>query len=325
MYMRERFHDVLPPMPDAVSFDVTQAAQWFLRDDEKDYFDFNEVGPVIPPYPSLWMEFPMPSRIKTEHGGTRDTPNEWQGSGCYITTREIPNNLGPLIAGNHYRFLDDYISRSLKLKGMHPVDSPQGESDIPPRWVMDWVTFTYWKRGMYPINFGAATLDSKGKYIRHGEIPFVVNVLRAMFGVDLDTAQEIEKSWPGDKRELLFHESCSMKSPFMFCLALLNCRNVQTVDKPAPPAPILKQRAKKGIPYIQYKMLEVTPLRTVRQGGTRKDGTPEPQALHFVRGHFKDFSDKGLFGKYKGVYWWDSQVRGDVSKGIIDKDYVVKQ
>lgn len=40
-----------------------------------------------------------------------------------------------------------------------------------------------------------------------------------------------------------------------------------------------------------------------------------------MRGHFKDFSAKGLFGKYKGVYWWGDQVRGDSAQGVIDKDY----
>jgi hypothetical protein len=44
-----------------------------------------------------------------------------------------------------------------------------------------------------------------------------------------------------------------------------------------------------------------------------------------VRGHFKDYSVKGLFGRYKGVYWWDSQVRGEVNGGVVDKDYRVKR
>lgn len=324
MYMRERFHDVLPSMPDAVSFDVTQAAQWFLRDDEKDYFDLKEVGPIVPPYQSMWMEFFMPSQIKSIDGGVRDTPHEWRGGGCVITARELPRDVAPHIVGNHYRFLGDYLDRALNRKDTRRMYPEREDSDIVPRWVIDWVTFVHWKRGgVQPVNFGAMTLDDKGRYIRHAEIPFMANVMRAMMGMSMDEANEDVNSWQADFKEQFFNETCAMKSPFMFCLALLNCRNVKTVDVPPQPAPILKQRAKKGIPYIQYKTLEVTPLRTVSQGGQRKDGTPEPKALHFVRGHFKDFSDKGLFGKFKGVYWWSSQVRGDVSKGIIDKDYRV--
>jgi hypothetical protein len=29
----------------------------------------------------------------------------------------------------------------------------------------------------------------------------------------------------------------------------------------------------------------------------------------------------GLFGKHKGVYWWEHHLRGDVEHGIVDKDY----
>jgi hypothetical protein len=62
-------------------------------------------------------------------------------------------------------------------------------------------------------------------------------------------------------------------------------------------------------PESRYKTLTVTPTRA---------------ALHFVRGHFKDYSVKGLFGKYKKVYWWDSQVRREVG-GVVDKEYWVKR
>ncbi len=41
---------------------------------------------------------------------------------------------------------------------------------------------------------------------------------------------------------------------------------------------------------------------------------------------FKDFSKgKGLFGKYKDVFWWDSQVRGRVDQGVVLKDYAIDQ
>ena len=48
------------------------------------------------------------------------------------------------------------------------------------------------------------------------------------------------------------------------------------------------------------------------------------KALHFVRGHFKDYSVKGL-RKYKGMYWWDSQVRGEVNGRVVHKSCRVKR
>ncbi len=46
--------------------------------------------------------------------------------------------------------------------------------------------------------------------------------------------------------------------------------------------------------------------------------------MHIVRGHFKDYRNGGgLFGKLKGLYWWDMHVAGDISNGQIVKDYSI--
>lgn len=48
------------------------------------------------------------------------------------------------------------------------------------------------------------------------------------------------------------------------------------------------------------------------------------RALHICRGHFKNYSNgKGLFGKYKGLYWWDMNLRGNSENGTVVKDYKV--
>jgi hypothetical protein len=57
---------------------------------------------------------------------------------------------------------------------------------------------------------------------------------------------------------------------------------------------------------MEYKLLDVVPL-------------------HFVRGHLKDYSVTGLFGWHKGIYWWDSQVRGEARMGVVDKDYRLRR
>jgi hypothetical protein len=49
------------------------------------------------------------------------------------------------------------------------------------------------------------------------------------------------------------------------------------------------------------------------------------KALHICRGHFKDYRNSaGLFGKYKGLYWWDMHTRGTEKAGVVIKDYRVK-
>lgn len=31
--------------------------------------------------------------------------------------------------------------------------------------------------------------------------------------------------------------------------------------------------------------------------------------------------ERGLFGKVKGVFWWDMSVRGNADHGVVEKDY----
>ena len=60
------------------------------------------------------------------------------------------------------------------------------------------------------------------------------------------------------------------------------------------------------------------------EGGIGRGGGLK-QALHICRGHFKDYRDgRGLFGKHKGLYWWEQNVRGSIEQGVHIKDYRVR-
>jgi hypothetical protein len=323
MHMRERFYNELPPMLDAVSFDVTQAAQWFLRDDEKATYDMLEYPALLPPYPEMWLEYANPKYI-LQDGVPVPTPPRTKMSGCYIVTNELPQDVIDSLPGKENSFLHFALSRYLDGIKMHAAnEAPPVVNTNPARWLCVGIVCESTTDLCLMIHIYAMLLDGKGKYIARASVPQPINLVRLVTGRNAQHAELILRAsgQVGETCAALVNS----ESPFHFCLSLLHCRNVQTVDVPPPPAPILKQRAKRGIPYIQYKTLEVSPLRTISQGGTRRDGEQEPKALHFVRGHFKDFTDKGLFGKYKGTYWWSSQVRGDVARGIVDKDYKVSR
>ena len=110
--------------------------------------------------------------------------------------------------------------------------------------------------------------------------------------------------------------------------SLLHCKNVTTVD--AEPSAKEKYRIqeyerKTRQPAAKWKVLSIEPMvRTLRtQGAIERNGLSK--ALHICRGHFKDFSQgKGLFGKNKGLYWWEQHMRGDESAGLVIKDYDIK-
>lgn len=109
--------------------------------------------------------------------------------------------------------------------------------------------------------------------------------------------------------------------------SLLHCKNVVHVDQ----APNAKQafrarefQKKTGKPAAKWKVLKIEPMvRVLREEGGL-EGNGITQALHICRGHFKDYSQgKGLFGRAKGLYWWDQHMRGNESAGVVIKDYKV--
>lgn len=109
-------------------------------------------------------------------------------------------------------------------------------------------------------------------------------------------------------------------------VSLMHCKNVELVERD-PYAGLPKSLRKHGKrPLVRYHTLEIEPMRKVLrdEGGMGPNGEGLKQALHICRGHFKDYRQRGLFGKLKGLYWWDQHARGDVEQGVVEKDYAVK-
>ena len=113
-----------------------------------------------------------------------------------------------------------------------------------------------------------------------------------------------------------------LQPPVFLAISFLNCKNVKIENN--EPKRLPNGRVSRHSPNITYKTLKIEPMKKVleTEGDIKHNGLK--QALHICRGHFKDFSQgAGLFGRHKGLYWWDSQVRGKVENGIVIKDYSV--
>lgn len=114
----------------------------------------------------------------------------------------------------------------------------------------------------------------------------------------------------------------------MMALSLMHCKNVELIEQEPPPALSKSSMKKYGEPLVKYKVLKVNPMRTVYRSLEPNETEPKetPRPLHICRGHFKDFRDgKGLFGKFKEIYWWDQHLRGNEENGVVVKDYEVEE
>lgn len=117
----------------------------------------------------------------------------------------------------------------------------------------------------------------------------------------------------------------NIMSPHLFAIALMHCKNVSLREN----ALTEKQRrslAKKGRrkELVRWHVLEIEPMKQVLRTEGKSESLGLKQALHICRGHFKDYRQSGLFGKVKGIFWWDSTVRGSSKEGVVVKDYSVK-
>lgn len=112
--------------------------------------------------------------------------------------------------------------------------------------------------------------------------------------------------------------------PIWLALGFMHCKNVRHVEN-IPGGAFERARKRRGEkPSLRYYTLEIDPMCEV----LRKEGQSETlglkQALHICRGHFKDYRQSGLFGKIKGIFWWDAALRGTSEQGVVVKDYAVK-
>lgn len=199
----------------------------------------------------------------------------------------------------------------------------------PPPYQKTWIDFTYnnLKHGMLVVSYKPKvfiipfmTLEDgmwspefhMGRFTLDEENSFVLKETRLLHG---DFKQDIIKDQ-------------NMRSALtglvytLFC-KLLSCKNIDTIDNEPPPR-LNKSRKKKGkCPIFTYKTLVIKPT-------SKKQQEQEAQGLwnnrvHLCRGHFKEYSsDKPLFGKYTGRYWWQPSVRGRNTDGVVMKDYEVK-
>lgn len=112
--------------------------------------------------------------------------------------------------------------------------------------------------------------------------------------------------------------------PALLAISFMHCKNV-TLKKQAIPKGLVKKAQKKhGYTPVRYHVLDIEPMKKVLRYEGNAEKTGLKMALHICRGHFKDYSKgSGLFGKYQGLYWWDSHVRGSIEEGVVVKDYNV--
>lgn len=137
--------------------------------------------------------------------------------------------------------------------------------------------------------------------------------------IDQHCACEIHAS-----NEMTIDDFYHVTFPMLYAVGLLNCKNVDTVDVDVPEK-VKRARLRRGKnPGVRHKVLRVRPMTSRPLSSSPTAETQGIMPLHLSRGHFKDYRDKGLFGRRHGVYWWAPHVRGKEINGEIEKTYKIQ-
>lgn len=120
----------------------------------------------------------------------------------------------------------------------------------------------------------------------------------------------------------------SMFDTVLMTITFMHSKNVELIEQIPPPKLSKKAEKRYGQALTRYSVIKVNPMRTLKRATGDEDievvKSQSNRPMSIVRGHFKDFRDgKGLFGKYKDIYWWDQHIVGDPEVGVIKKDYKV--
>lgn len=130
----------------------------------------------------------------------------------------------------------------------------------------------------------------------------------------------IPKVWGNELTEEIRNSICSFLHPVWLAVSFLHCKNVTIEPRGAG---LNLGKRKRHEPNCRYHVLVIEPMKKILKTEGRSDEVGLKRALHICRGHFKDFRETGLFGKFRDIYWWNPQLRGSAENGVVEKDYKV--
>lgn len=298
-----RFKKMSELLGDSIFFSVDNVAKHYFEESEKDVWLVDSFPNIAPPYQTFFMEYRLPNFVNV---GGKIKENRVGKNNPYVGMLFQCNEISDENQGLISDFQGDKKSVKWHFLCLPFLWSNNSQDIVSP---------IYCSYRFLVDEFGQMCKKENGDpMFGTGFFKKEVEELCAKNGVNVESFTK-----------MISNDSNNAVAPFLLAISFMHCKNV-TVEQVTPDAPVSKIYHKKhGRPLEKYHILNIEPMRKVlrTEGNSQKTGLK--QALHICRGHFKDFSKgKGLFGKFKGLYWWDNQVRGSHQQGIVDKDYNVK-
>lgn len=309
---------------------------------------------LTPPFPHFWVEMRRPSRIVSRDFGeksNREMPASWGFLFQGIHVEDYLQALDdPDVSARARQELEWTLRREWprygatieqKLRQWHAAhgEYPSPETlatllSVPEyhtfmmavaaqaahrekRHVMTWTTPTWQLQATLFMEVAKGDIFGPLSYWQFnlnkaGQVTDLVPRMGVYCGLH---TPHIDAEWAGQFNSLIF--------PALLTISFFHCKNVSIVEN-EPPVKLNKSHQRRhGTPLVRFKTLDIHPMQQVLRTEGRADEHGLAKALHICRGHFKDYRQKGLFGRNFGIYWWDMHLRGQAEMGISVKDYAV--
>ena len=270
-------------------FDITNVAEYLYREVGEDGWDYSKDFPrPMPPFQMLWAEWSFPVNSRRKRGGEIGEfwIRKWMAerAGCLMVTEANDGRYSESAAPGSMdhvawtiRFFPFLVPLTAKMVGICPEIIIGLASD-----------------------YSITDLGSKNCLINY------------------PVTEESERSeWdfmtnPGESGGFV-DEIIEMMNVPLLAMSLINCRNVSTRDVPTPPKLIKANNRRGKHTTAMHRIIEIQPMVNRIHSATGSHGYSRA-ACPIVRGHFKDYTERGLFGKLKGTFWWDQRVNAPLPK-----------
>ena len=252
--------------------------------EEKEEWALSDLPTMMPPWPVFWMEWRSPEKQKMEN---------------------------PLFDGAGWAVFGH--------RGEQPVEVfPADLSEPTTAFELSLAAYYVFPRR----NVGYRFLNGVGNYwiaASDGRVFSVPDKNGRMVGT-IELPEEEARS--DDQVDFMrgFVRYCARVAGL--ALSFCHAKNVPLCRNEISPRLWQKQRRNGKLGVSSFYTLDI-PAITSRLSVGADAGQSMAQRLHLCRGHFKDYREHGLFGRQRGIYWWDMQARGKAAMGEVRKDYRV--
>jgi hypothetical protein len=273
--------------------DVQNVADWFYSSEQEAWDQTKDTPTLAPPFPLMWMEFGRPNKIVS--GTCAALFESVFRIGCLAEATEDNAQ------ATRQCLADRAASGEIINESRHFRD--------PPSFVARW-------------NYRFLMFLCVGT-------PKHCRISQAVFHMTID-----ERGVPSDLLEggVDFADAASSSAiqdvlqairwPFLLAITFMHCKNASMKRLPALDTP--KHQLRQGVPGTRFSRIVVAPFRADARRESGDSNVSLKKALHICRGHFKDYRESGLFGKIRGIFWWDQHARGSAEHGVVKSSHVIE-